>query len=299
MSEPVKLAFERRIVLIPISSILPLRKVSDGARNSIKFRRIAASIAEIGVIEPLMVAPVKDRDGIYLLLDGHMRHAILMELGVEELRCLVASDDEAFTYNKRINRLAIIQEHFMIVRALERGVSEEKLARALDLDVLAIKRRRSLLNGISDEVVDLFKDKTISPVVFDIFRKMKPVRQIETAELMVMSGNYSTSYARALLAATRQHDLVNPDRLKKIGGMTSEQMARMEREMETLQRDFKAVEASYGDDVLHLVIASGYLTKLIGNPEIERFLTQHHPELLGEFRSIISATSLDQTNMAA
>jgi hypothetical protein len=43
----------------------------------------------------------------------------------------------------------------------------------------------------------------------------------------------------------------------------------MEREMGALQQDFKAVEASYGDDVLHLVIASGYLAKLVNNPEID------------------------------
>ena len=48
--------------------------------------------------------------------------------------------------------------------------------------------------------------------------------------------------------------------------------------------------------VLNLVIASGYLSKLIGNAEIKRYLNQHHPEILTEFRAIISATSLDQAN---
>ena len=33
--------------------------------------------------------------------------------------CLIADDDEAFTYNKRVNRLATIQEHYMIVKAIE------------------------------------------------------------------------------------------------------------------------------------------------------------------------------------
>jgi hypothetical protein len=68
-------------------------------------------------------------------------------------------------------------------------------------------------------------------------------------------------------------------------------MARMEKEMESLQQDFKAVETSYGDDVLQLVIASGYLAKLIANREIEKYLVTHHAEILGEFRSIVAATS--------
>jgi len=182
----------------------------------------------------------------------------------------------------------------MIVRAIDRGVSEEKLAKALNLDTDVIKRRRSLLEGICAEVVDILKDKTVNPVTFDVLRKMKHMRQIEAAELMNLAGNYTASYAKALLAGTRQHDLVHANRPKSVNGITPDQMARMEREMETLQRDFKAIESSYGDDVLNLVIASGYLAKMIGNGEISRYLGQHHPELLDEFRVIVAAASLDQ-----
>lgn len=81
--------------------------------------------------------------------------------------------------------------------------------------------------------------------------------------------------------------------------MTREQMARMELEIASLHQDFKQIENSYGDDIMHLVIASGYLAKLVGNKEIERYLAQHHAELLDEFRSVIAATSLDQTGINA
>jgi hypothetical protein len=40
--------------------------------------------------------------------------------------------------------------------------------------------------------------------------------------------------------------------------MTTEQMARMEREMEKVQRDLKTVESRCGEDVLQWVITSGY-----------------------------------------
>ena len=43
----------------------------------------------------------------------------------------------------------------MIVRAIERGVSEEKLAKALTLDIKGIKRRRVMLVGICPEVVEV------------------------------------------------------------------------------------------------------------------------------------------------
>ena len=46
----------------------------------------------------------------------------LRELAAQNALCLISTDDEAYTYNKRVNRLATVQEHFMILRALERGV---------------------------------------------------------------------------------------------------------------------------------------------------------------------------------
>jgi ParB-like chromosome segregation protein Spo0J len=295
MAAAVKLAFERELIVARLDQILPLRQVTDQVKATVKYRRIAQSIAEIGVIEPLAVT--RSGEGL-MLLDGHIRYAVLMDLGETEARCLLARDDEAFTYNKRVNRLATIQEHYMIVRALERGVSEEKIARALNVDARSIRRRRSLLDGVCPEVVELLKDRSVNPVTFDVLRKMKPVRQIEVAELLLAANNFTSSYAKALLAATRQADLARPDKPKKVGGMTPEQMARMEREMESLNQDFKALETSYGDDVLHLVIASGYLARLVGNPEIERFLQSRHPEILDEFRSIITAASLDQSSLA-
>jgi len=299
VSSNVRIAFEERIETLPLSHLLPLTAVSPELKQSVKYRQIAKSVAEVGIIEPLVVARSPEQPRHYLLLDGHIRHAVLADAGETEVRCLIALDDEAFTYNKRINRLATIQEHFMIVRAIERGVSEDKLAKALDLDVKAIRRRRMMLGGICPEVVDLLKDKSLNPSTFDVLRKMKPMRQIEAADLMSTAGNYTASYAKALLAATRQADLVKSEQPKKVGGLTPDQMARMEREMETVQQDLKTVETKYGDDVLHLVIASGYLAKLLNNKDIRRYLSQHHPEILAEFIAIVSATSLDQSGSTA
>jgi hypothetical protein len=136
----------------------------------------------------------------------------------------------------------------------------------------------------------------VTPHTFEALRKMKPMRQIDAAELTNTAGNYTPNYAKALLAVTRQNDLVKLDQPKQVAGMTAEQMARMEREMEMVQRDLKSVESRFGEDVLKLVIASGYLSKLARNPGIKRYLSQHHPEILTEFNAIISATSLDQAS---
>jgi DNA-binding protein YbaB len=212
---------------------------------------------------------------------------------------LVAHDDEGFTYNKRVNRLATVQEHYMIVRALERGVSEDRLARTLNIEVRQIKLKRSLLDGVCPEAVEMLKDRSLDASVFRALRKMKPMRQIEAVELMDAMNNFTSRYAQALLGATRQDDLARPEQPKKVRGLTPDQMARMEREMEALQREFKAVEASYGDAVLNLVVASGYLGKLLDNPRISRYLDQHHPEIAVELHAIAAVSSLDEEVRAA
>ena len=79
--------------------------------------------------------------------------------------------------------MAIVQEHFLILRAIERGVSEQKIARALNVNVDQIKRRRRMLTGICPQAVHVLLDKSVNPATFDTLRKMKTSRQIEACGL--------------------------------------------------------------------------------------------------------------------
>ena len=80
----------------------------------------------------------------------------------------------------------------------------------------------------------------------------------------------------------------------KLIGLTADQMARMEREMTNLQGQYKNVEQTYGQDVLNLVLAKGYLAKLLENKAVARFLKQRQSEVLAEFEAIVQTVSLDQ-----
>src|SRR5208282_2675247 len=62
-------------------------------------------------------------------------------------------------YNHKVNPLTAIQEHFMIMEAIRNGVWEERIAKTLDVDVAAIRRKRDLLEGICPEAVQLLKEK--------------------------------------------------------------------------------------------------------------------------------------------
>jgi hypothetical protein len=287
----VRMAFEQKSVRLTIADIQPLRVVAPNIKKTIKYARILASIGEVGVVEPPVVAPDRNAPGKYVLLDGHLRIEALKEMTVADVECLVSTDDEAFTYNKRVNRLAIIQEHRMILKAIEKGVSEERLARALNLDVKTLKYRKRLLHGICPEVIELLKDKHVPMSTFWVLKKMMPIRQIEAAEVMVAMNKYMARYARSLLAATPQAQLVEPDKPRSLRGLTAEQMALMERESANLEREFKMAEQSFGTDHLELVLAKGYLTKLLGNARVVRYLAQGQQEILTEFQKIVEMQS--------
>jgi hypothetical protein len=293
MTKQVQLAFKPQGMIVPITSILPLKHIKTSIRSSQKYQQVLSSVREVGIIEPLIVFPQNGKSDTFLLLDGHIRLEVLRQLEETHARCLIATDDETYTYNKRVNRMATIQEHAMILKATRNGVSEERIARVLKVDVASIRQKRDLLNGICKEAAEILKNKHVSLGAFSFLRKMKPMRQIEVAELLVATANYSVPYVKALLAVTNPDMLVEPGNHKVVGGLTPEQVTKMEKEMEALQRDLKLIEESHGNQVLNLVLARGYLGKLFGNARISRYLGQNHADIFRELQAVSEGPSLE------
>jgi hypothetical protein len=290
----IHLAFDQDFLTIPVAAIMPLKILPDGARESRSYSQVLSSIKAIGLIEaPVVLADPKNA-GIWFLLDGHLRLEALKELGITEVECLLATDDDTYTYNKRVNRIPPIQEHRMIVRAMERGVSADDIAAALNLQVESVLRRFKLLEGISSEAAEMLKDTPCSMKVFDILRQMSAVRQIEAADLMIGQNNFSIMFARAIRAATPDNQLVTAKKGKGAAVPTpsGQQMARMERELAAIQTQVESVEETYGVDNLHLTVARGYIAKLLANNRVVRWLATHQQDYLGEFQKIAEIDTL-------
>jgi ParB-like chromosome segregation protein Spo0J len=269
-----------------MAAILPVKQLPSTVSKSQKYAQIAASIREVGLIEPPVVSRATGQDGAFILLDGHVRVHVLKQMGAETVTCLIATDDESFTYNKRISRLATIQEHKMILRAVERGVSEARIAAALNVDVALIRRKRTLLNGICPEAAELLKARHCPLNGFRALRKMKALRQIAAAELMIAANNYTVAYVEAILAATDPADLVDPASRKHPAGVTPDQVERMKAEMAGLQRNIKLIENTLGPDHLRLVVAARYIERLLLNERLSRYLEKHYTEIIAELRQI-------------
>lgn len=281
----VQLGFESVSLKISISDIEPLRTVTPQTKKSVKYGQIVASIVEVGIIEPPVVVRKSGEGKSYQLLDGHVRIEILKERGETEVVCLIAKDDEAFTYNKRISRMATVQEHKMILTAIKNGVPEERLARALNVNISSIRNKRRLLDGICDEVVQLLQDRHVPLNTFTELKRLKPMRQIAVAENMISMNRYSMTYAKSLVAASPQHTLIK-DQRKAMKGISPEQLEKMERESANLELEFKLIENEYGTDHLDLVLATGYLCRLLENARMVGHLAQFFPEILAEFQNI-------------
>jgi hypothetical protein len=214
-------------------------------------------------------------------------------MGVREAKCLLSTDDEAYTYNRHVNHIPAIAQHFMLLEALKTGLTEERIATALDVSLESIRTRRDLLHGICPEVVQILIDKSTSPQVFGILRKMKPIRQIEAAEHMVAGGTYTIPFAKALLAVTKPEMLEGPAAAsKKLQATSIAARSMLEEENEFLLRDLKSVEESYGTDILTLTVACGYLDRLLKNAKIERYLTRHHIDILHTLQKLLSENGL-------
>lgn len=287
-----KSAFLNECVRVEVSNILPLKISRPAVKESHKYQQILASIQDVGLVEPPVVTPAPGRNGYYFLLDGHLRIEALKDLGELEVDCLVATDDDTYSYNKRTNRLSAVQSNQMIVRAMESGVSAERLGKALRLSPQTIKQKFRLLNGICEEAIGLLGDTNCPANVFNLLRQMKPLRQIEAAELMLGNKNLSVMFAKALLAATPSDQLAIQRKTQPEQQVSAESIARLERELAALQMQIKIVEDDYGPDVLHLTVIKGYLTKLLANAAVVRWLAKHQPEYLKEFQSIAELTEL-------
>lgn len=286
-SPALQTVFLRECVRVPLDRLLLLKTLKPGTKETQKYQQILASVQEIGLVEPPAVVQAPKQRGYYLLIDGQLRIAALKDLGVAEVDCLVALSDDTYSYNKHISRIAAVQEHRMIVRGMDSGLSPERLSKTLYLSPKTIRDRFRMLHGICDEVVHLMADVECPRKVFDVLRQMTPLRQMEAAELMIGQRNLSIMFAQALLAASQPDQLVpTPTKRLQDPVVSGESIARLERELSTLQMQVKAVEENYGPDQAELTIIQNYVSSLLNSAPVVRWLSANRRDYLTEFQNI-------------
>lgn len=287
----IKTIFEKRLLSVPLERLLPTRDVKPSDTCFGKYKAILASIPTMGLIEPLAVYPCRGKPGTFVVLDGHMRLKALKELGNSEAPCLIATQDDPFTYNDKVNRLSAIQEHKMIMKAIGQGITAEEVARTLALNIDTIRESMNLLKGIHPDAVEKLKDKPITPQALRLFRRVKPLRQLEFADLMSTMNDYTVAYTKALLLATPPAMLEQPD-APKIKQLRPEDISQMEKEMENLERDFRVYQDRFGENALSLNVVQRYIQRLLENAAVKKFLSKRFPEILEELTVVANMETL-------
>lgn len=297
MLKYVKQAFEKEGVVLPLSSMVPSKPITDAMRKSPRYECIKSLIEVCGVIQPLVVYPCEadgPDKGKFRILDGHLRWDILNSLGHEEEECIISTDDEGYTYNHKVNRVSTIQSHYMIMKIIKEGVPEERIAMALNVDVEKIKEQRNLLKDICKEAIDILKDKNISSSALAHLRKVKPVRQVFICTVLKNANNFSETMTKCLVSATPDDLLVTPKQNTKKPIIDSEGVKNIQAEIENLENDYASLDETYRDTVYKFMLARGYIEKLMKNAKVVRYLAEHHGEMFNSFNKVMSITVPDE-----
>jgi RepB plasmid partitioning protein/ParB-like nuclease domain len=286
-------AFAGYIITIPMSCIVTQREPTPAMRTKGRYKQIAASLEHIGLIEPLVV--FEQPHGTFLLVDGNTRFAILKSRGVSEVACIIAKDDEAYTYNRRVSHVPPLAQHFMLLRVLESGVSEERIATALNVDIRSVRRKRDLLKDICPDAVKLLENRRLNVRGFSALRRMKPLRQIEAVEHMISSNNFTLPFIKAILHITKREMLCDTESRSVHEGPAR---SLLEREHEGLVRDLKAVENSFGVDMLTLAVSLKYLERLMRNAKVNSYLETACSEIFVLLIGLLQETRTGEPNAA-
>jgi hypothetical protein len=99
----------------------------------------------------------------------------------------------------------------------------------------------------------------------------------------------------ALLKATppeQRSDVPPPERDNKTAPI--EQLVKLEKEMRQVQATYKDAESNYGSELLNLVVAKGYLTKLLANAAVKSYIERREPEILSHFELVANTVSMEE-----
>lgn len=105
----------------------------------------------------------------------------------------------------------------------------------------------------------------------------------------------TVAHVETLLKATppeQRADVPPPERDSKTAPM--EQLVKLEKEMSQVQATYKDAESNYGSELLNLVVAKGYLTKLLANAAVKSYIERREPEILSHLELVANTVSMEE-----
>ncbi len=271
---------------IKVSQLVPLKKRHVDPERSRGYRKILCSIRSVGLIEPLCVY---EEDGKYIILDGYLRYLACIQLGIEEVPCLIHDVKEAYTFNRMVNPLSGYQEMRMLRKALE-TLEESAVAEVFGLTTIRYRLSPTLLKRVHPDVAQALKEDLISRNAASEFTAVIPERQSAIVREMRRNKEYSLRFLRALILKTEPEERT-PGTMKR-GAWAND--TKKHKELTSALRDaerqhdfYTTLYRQYTTDLLKMV---PYVRKIVTNAKLAAYLTQHHPALMEDFQAIVLQT---------
>lgn len=237
-------------------------------------------------------------NGEHKILDGHLRIEALKDLEITHAHCLISPVEDTYSYNKRVNHLTILQEQRMLQKAVESGVSVEKLCAVLGLSQGIINTRLRISEGISKEALALLADKNVSQNVFDVLKKIKLHKQMDFVSTMVTLNNFTKKFALSMLHALPAEYLVRKPENAPDNKDMIKTLARLEKEMAALQVETQDIENEFAENNLNLMVARSYIVKLLSKNEIIHWLYDNKSEYLDVLKKVLGVKNLNEVQPA-
>ena len=152
----------------------------------------------------------------------------------------------------------------------------------------------NLLDGICPEAIDRLKDQQFTPDLARVLHNMKAARQVDAVELMIASSTITVAHAEALLKATLPEQRTDVPPAPKEKTAPLDQIVKLEKEMNQIPTQYKDADQNYGSELLNLVVAKGYLTKLLANDAAKSFIKRHEPDILDQFELVSNTVSMGE-----
>ncbi len=64
--------------------------------------------------------------------------------------------------------------------------------------------------------------------------------------------------------------------------------------MSQVQATYKDAESNYGSELLNLVVAKGYLSKLLANAAVKSYIERREPEILSHLELVANTNSMEE-----
>jgi hypothetical protein len=266
-----------------MEDLVPLNPREINIEKNSKFKMLLATIKAVGLLEPLSVYK---ENGHYLILDGYLRFKACEKLGAKTLPCILCKEKEAYTTAREVIQPSPIQEAKMMRTALT-VLEESFLANTFGMKSIKYRLAAATMEKLHPSILKAMDEDRISRTCAIELSYVAIKRQQEILKEMQRTGDYSLSFARALVIKTPQ-ELCNTDMKKHIRAVQSPEVRQtLVKRLEEAEKRHDFYYKHFRQYSADLVKISIYIRKLVTDDEIKEFLRTKFAEVLTKFEDIV------------